>query len=267
MGYLICEKCGGYYKLQEGEKADNYDYCQCGGKLKYFDHITDYFHEEKESKNSSQYSEDIHQKKEEVMEELESYQNIKSESRNSPYKSERTLINSGVVILVFALCPFFYGITYNFWPLTITGLLTVFFAFWLYFTSRNRDEISRETFMQRIYVSYAVFFILIAIMFVIFLVTNYSKMISYGGIYNCFFIIFISIYFSIITFVRYSIPNPILSPRDPRANIKVKFYMVPDYGIPQYEPYEPQDPFDSKESVILMLPIVGILLIWIIGQI
>lgn len=35
MGYLECEKCGGYYELQEGESADNFDLCECGGKLKY----------------------------------------------------------------------------------------------------------------------------------------------------------------------------------------------------------------------------------------
>jgi len=35
MGYLQCQKCGGYYELQEGEKANDYDYCQCGGELKY----------------------------------------------------------------------------------------------------------------------------------------------------------------------------------------------------------------------------------------
>ena len=35
LGYLICEKCGGYYELQPGESPEDYDQCQCGGKLKY----------------------------------------------------------------------------------------------------------------------------------------------------------------------------------------------------------------------------------------
>jgi hypothetical protein len=35
-GYLVCEKCGGYYKLQSGEKPDDFsDICECGGELKY----------------------------------------------------------------------------------------------------------------------------------------------------------------------------------------------------------------------------------------
>lgn len=35
MGYLICDKCGGYYELNPGETAANYDKCDCGGKLRY----------------------------------------------------------------------------------------------------------------------------------------------------------------------------------------------------------------------------------------
>lgn len=35
MSYLICEKCGGHYKLQDGESADEFQQCTCGGKLRY----------------------------------------------------------------------------------------------------------------------------------------------------------------------------------------------------------------------------------------
>ncbi len=38
-GYLYCEKCGGYYKLQEGESPEDFDTCQCGGNLIYADNI------------------------------------------------------------------------------------------------------------------------------------------------------------------------------------------------------------------------------------
>ncbi|WP_414470213.1 hypothetical protein [Methanobacterium sp. ACI-7] len=34
MSYIVCEKCGGYYKHQEGESPEDFDSCQCGGKLK-----------------------------------------------------------------------------------------------------------------------------------------------------------------------------------------------------------------------------------------
>lgn len=34
MGYLVCDKCGGYYKLQPGETPEDFDdECECGGKL------------------------------------------------------------------------------------------------------------------------------------------------------------------------------------------------------------------------------------------
>ncbi len=33
-GYLICEKCNGYYELQPGESLDDFETCECGGKLK-----------------------------------------------------------------------------------------------------------------------------------------------------------------------------------------------------------------------------------------
>jgi hypothetical protein len=34
-GYLICEKCSGYYKLQKGESLEDFEMCECGGKLKF----------------------------------------------------------------------------------------------------------------------------------------------------------------------------------------------------------------------------------------
>ena len=37
MGFLICEKCGGYYELQKGESQNDFDECECGGKLKFID--------------------------------------------------------------------------------------------------------------------------------------------------------------------------------------------------------------------------------------
>lgn len=39
MPYIICEKCLGYYELQEGEFPKDFDSCQCGGKLKYIESI------------------------------------------------------------------------------------------------------------------------------------------------------------------------------------------------------------------------------------
>jgi|GEM_PF-4185095 hypothetical protein len=39
-GYLICDKCGGYYKLKKGESTEDFlDTCQCGGKLGFHENI------------------------------------------------------------------------------------------------------------------------------------------------------------------------------------------------------------------------------------
>jgi len=40
-GYLVCERCAGYYELQEGDSLDDFESCQCGGKLKYHHSLND----------------------------------------------------------------------------------------------------------------------------------------------------------------------------------------------------------------------------------
>jgi hypothetical protein len=45
---LICDKCGGYYKLKEGESANDFDVCQCGGKLRYVNSIDEYPNDEQD---------------------------------------------------------------------------------------------------------------------------------------------------------------------------------------------------------------------------
>ncbi len=34
-GYLICESCSGYYKLEKGESLEDFESCECGGKLNF----------------------------------------------------------------------------------------------------------------------------------------------------------------------------------------------------------------------------------------
>lgn len=41
MGYLVCEGCGGYYKLQPGESPEDFsDKCECGGNTHYVENLT-----------------------------------------------------------------------------------------------------------------------------------------------------------------------------------------------------------------------------------
>lgn len=46
MSYLICEKCGGYYKLKEGENPEEFKACECGGHLRYVQNFGEHFDEE-----------------------------------------------------------------------------------------------------------------------------------------------------------------------------------------------------------------------------
>ena len=43
MSHLVCEKCGGYYKLKEGESPEDFKACQCGGDLKYVQNFGSHF--------------------------------------------------------------------------------------------------------------------------------------------------------------------------------------------------------------------------------
>ncbi len=42
MGYLICDTCNDVYKLQDGESPEDFDLCQCGGNLEYYETLQDF---------------------------------------------------------------------------------------------------------------------------------------------------------------------------------------------------------------------------------
>ncbi|NYB52457.1 MAG: HEAT repeat domain-containing protein [Methanobacteriaceae archaeon] len=69
MGYLICLRCGGYYKLREGESAEDFVSCECYGPLKYVDDLEDFLKSKKKLNKKSYSSEDfIDVKKENTVE-------------------------------------------------------------------------------------------------------------------------------------------------------------------------------------------------------
>jgi hypothetical protein len=39
MPYLICQRCGGYYELEEDESPEDFDSCHCGGQLIYEEYL------------------------------------------------------------------------------------------------------------------------------------------------------------------------------------------------------------------------------------
>jgi hypothetical protein len=50
LGYLVCEKCSGYYELKEGESINNFESCECGGELTYHNSI-EFLNEEENLNN------------------------------------------------------------------------------------------------------------------------------------------------------------------------------------------------------------------------
>ena len=46
MSYIVCEKCGIYHKLKEGESPEDFKTCKCGGNLKYIQNFNSHFDEE-----------------------------------------------------------------------------------------------------------------------------------------------------------------------------------------------------------------------------
>lgn len=83
-GYLVCEKCGGYYKLKPGESPEDFsDKCECGGNLKYVLDLTD------KSENN-------------MTSEKQSF----SENLKSVLNNKRNLAIIGVLIVVICLIGF-----------------------------------------------------------------------------------------------------------------------------------------------------------------
>lgn len=63
MGYLKCEKCGGYYELQKGESPDDFqDKCECGGNLNYVESL-DMNKPDETPKNASKNKDNLQDKK------------------------------------------------------------------------------------------------------------------------------------------------------------------------------------------------------------
>ena len=52
MPYIVCDKCGGYYELQEGENPEDFESCECGGQLEFTENIENPPYIEKHTKNS-----------------------------------------------------------------------------------------------------------------------------------------------------------------------------------------------------------------------
>lgn len=122
MGYLVCNKCEGYYKLQDGESPDDFDRCQCG----------------------------IQQKEHEE-------DNIKYNENRDKFFRENFITNSGFIALTFSIIPLYFGFMYSNWILyLITGfLISMSMAFIFLNNSNNNIKIMN---FQRMFVFTGIIF-------------------------------------------------------------------------------------------------------------
>jgi len=141
MSYLICEKCGGYYELQEGESIEDFDSCQCGGKLGYDrkkdDHITNL----NDTKN-------FEYEKQRQTKVLGIYDDIKREkTRNyfkkrdikmESYNSENLVSNSAFILLTFTIFPLTFAVEYNFIPFIILAVFSILLPGLFYYLQTSK---------------------------------------------------------------------------------------------------------------------------------
>lgn len=228
MGFLVCEKCGGYYKLQDGESPDDFEQCHCGGRLKYYRYISDYIRTENILEGAKDHKTLVHDK-EGVMEELELYNGLKDQSNPSNSKieyinPEKYLKNNAVIILIFSISLFAYGIAYECLYLDIMGICAIVFALGLYLTSTN---VIQNKFIKNIYLLGSVFFIIVGLVVTLFTFNNFYKLLMdsryKGG--NCSVITImalISFYLGIIYFSSYNNPEKQF---DPMKNTKESMFL------------------------------------------
>lgn len=160
MSYVICEKCGGYYELQEGESPDDFDRCQCGGNLKYSENMEDYVQNEKrnyKTEKSRQYGDtgvydDI--KRDETYSYLE-----KRDKKMDLSKSQNLVVNAAFIILTFTIFPLKLGIGYNYFPFTVMAAFALILAVTLFYL-QNAKKINTFGEIKKIYGICGLYFIL-----------------------------------------------------------------------------------------------------------
>ena len=166
MSYLICEKCGGYYELQEGESIEDFDSCQCGGKLGY------------DRKNDTR---NFVSEKQKQSKALGIYNDIKQEKRHNyfkkrdikmeSYNSENLVSNSGFILLTFTIFPLTFAVAYNFIPFIILAVFSILLPGLFYYLQTNK-KIHTIADIKNIYGICGLYFTSFLGIFLIWVITN-----------------------------------------------------------------------------------------------
>ena len=169
MGYLICDKCGGYYELQPGESPDDFtDECGCGGNLEYTttsdieDSISDY--------------EDLPHNYNNDDSPLAIYKSIAKENKHNYLEkrdkaldnniSDNLLTNSGFILITFAIFPLKYGVLFRSLPFYLLALCAIILAGYFFYLQKTEQDLTLHK-MQRIYSIVSIYFIIFLALFFI----------------------------------------------------------------------------------------------------
>ncbi len=166
MSYLICEKCGGYYELQEGESIEDFDSCQCGGKLGYDgkkDTKNFASEKQKQSKALGIYNDIKHEKTRNYFK--------KRDKKMESYNSENLVSNSAFIILTFTIFPLTFAVAYNYIPFIILAVISILLPGIFYYlqTSKKINTIAE---IKKIYGIGGLYFALFLGIFLIWVLTN-----------------------------------------------------------------------------------------------
>ncbi|HEX7467539.1 MAG TPA: hypothetical protein VF324_02980 [Methanobacterium sp.] len=201
MPYLVCENCRGYYELQKGESVEDFDACQCGGKLRYDkrkDHTNFDLHGHKHlnDKKNSNYELNLYKRirREEIEENHHKYG-----KNNEKFFSKNFIINSGFIILTFSIIPLFFGFIYSNWIFYLIAGINIFLSLAFFFLNNNQDQ-SRKTRFQKMFIFTGIIFGLTTLYLLIFLgSTVFLQESSFKGFLSrigSIFIYLASLYFS-----------------------------------------------------------------------
>ncbi|MDP3034073.1 MAG: hypothetical protein Q8M97_03035 [Methanobacteriaceae archaeon] len=183
MSYLICEDCEGYYELQNGESADDFDTCQCGGHLEYLDSIND--STPQKSKSDSYNSLNLYAGKIATRNEFLVNSNDTNEVtelglnndyfhyNKTTYKnffSENFITNSGFILATFSAIPIFYGLIASSWILYAFAFMSIALSVAFFFLN-NSESPQRDSNFQKLFIIAGILFGLSG-MAIIFLLAN-----------------------------------------------------------------------------------------------
>lgn len=182
MGYLICERCEGYYKLNEGELPEDFERCQCGGKLDYVEEF------EIDENESNLYVNDSLTEKQRSDKGIEIYNKIKHEEKYSylekrdqkikSHDPKNLVTNSAVIILTFTIFPIEFGLIYSYLPFTLMAVIALILSGLLYYFQRTQ-KVNTFREMKRIYALCGLYFVSFTLLFLLWAFQDIMKFLDY----------------------------------------------------------------------------------------